>query len=788
MTSTSLEFDVRGVPSGSLHVLRLEGEEEVSKPFHFDILFSSDDSALDVEHLLGAPCTLTIRQGSARRTVTGCLLGVEEGEQASDGAFLYRASLGPRLGQLASSQACLRLNAGEDGLERAVRLVREHARMPVELRLARRNGADGVVESFGSSGPSGPGKPCALPRPDQSDLEYLLELFAGERVEFVVTADGASLVIVDSVDAMPDVPGDAVLRSLKADESDESIPGISRVRRSVGGASSAVGSAAGFAERWRSQGHAVLLGESRLCTLAAGHRFDLRGHVRDELNREYVLVKVSHRAEPGPEGYRCTLEAAGTSAVDKVLGMRRWLSGPGRAAPGAALQQARQPLARRAESSLPLEMHLIDVSNNAFTDADTRTNAIGPWARVYVPGTSSTPDGYYRWGDVPSSTSDPAGVDASFQQTALGPSGAPYTWPNPWPNGGTLSSFAGAFLYTNRNTFEYASDNRYLVVGTTTTATAPRAQTLYSPVVNDATHFTLPGFLTGFDPSGNVLTTTVSGNVVDASGNVVVFHTDREEIRGSRSVKVYDLLVEDVRGDNVNYVAGNRFEWIRGHQNQEVYGDNHNLVTGKTYKVSEDTVTNTYEADVSNNYFDSVTNNYTTSKAGTNLGDYSNDYNANYFGTAGNTYYGTLTVNVNADESKTVGSFDMSNQRTSTNTVHGADTKITYGMSTTLRMGGVFDLTLGMWVSISVSLYIRVINSRVSLFMLKIDYVSTLKVDAGLCKYDGYQNQIKRGNLGATAFLAWLQDTTVIGRAIGVAVESYKAGKLSTGMKMDAIP
>src|ERR1700691_3356221 len=95
MVSASLDLDIPGLPLEGLGVLRVDGEETLSRPFRFEVLASSGDAALDPLRLLGVEATLTLRQGDAERTVRGRVGAVEQGDRTSDGGALVRATIVP---------------------------------------------------------------------------------------------------------------------------------------------------------------------------------------------------------------------------------------------------------------------------------------------------------------------------------------------------------------------------------------------------------------------------------------------------------------------------------------------------------------------------------------------------------------------------------------------------------------------------------------------------------------------------------------------------------------------
>ena len=83
----------------------------------------------------------------------------------------------------------------------SARLVDEHGGTRVEVRLSR----GGVVTE------------PATADPDQTDLDHLASLLRGEGVELVFAEGGEAVLLVDSVDALPVVPGCEALRYAASD-------------------------------------------------------------------------------------------------------------------------------------------------------------------------------------------------------------------------------------------------------------------------------------------------------------------------------------------------------------------------------------------------------------------------------------------------------------------------------------------------------------------------------------------------------------------------------------------
>jgi hypothetical protein len=302
---------------------------------------------------------------------------------------------------------------------------------------------------------------------------------------------------------------------------------------------------------------------------------------------------------------------------------------------------------------LPLEEHGQD-----FSQQQPGTSAT--WARVAVPAPpgKTNPVGYLRLGAVPDSTTDT--VEAPYRASA-------------W----NVASYTGAFLYTDNNrtlaslgnTFEYSGATRTASVGAGTSTTF-RAVTGYEPSqVTDLPNITA----STVGPSATFTTPTIAGAGVVNSVTV----------NGARKLTVNDLLVEEIAGDHVSYIHGNRYEFVAGS------GDD---TESKT----------THTGAVSTTYNDSATS------------IYNNTYTADYYG--------------NGQRVEAHAAMEM---------------RINYLGTIAVRLGFVFDSVVGGWLSCSYGIYLRFLSTRFSYFDTKIDVVATLKVDCGGIKLDGYMTSFK---------------------------------------------
>jgi type VI secretion system VgrG family protein len=99
----NLRFESRALPADTFQVLQFDGEEEISKLYHFELLLVSRDPDIDFEAVLESSAQLAITAQGNTRYLNGMISRFDQGGQWQNGLYEYRAVLVPRLWIMAQS-------------------------------------------------------------------------------------------------------------------------------------------------------------------------------------------------------------------------------------------------------------------------------------------------------------------------------------------------------------------------------------------------------------------------------------------------------------------------------------------------------------------------------------------------------------------------------------------------------------------------------------------------------------------------------------------------------------
>ncbi|MFB0506201.1 MAG: type VI secretion system tip protein VgrG, partial [Thermodesulfobacteriota bacterium] len=104
-TKTNLYFEskAKGMPADTFRVVGFEGQEEISRPFRFEIELASERPDIDVEEILRWPAFLAIERDGGIRKIHGVLGEFEQMREGPLDLYHYRAVLVPRLWLLSMS-------------------------------------------------------------------------------------------------------------------------------------------------------------------------------------------------------------------------------------------------------------------------------------------------------------------------------------------------------------------------------------------------------------------------------------------------------------------------------------------------------------------------------------------------------------------------------------------------------------------------------------------------------------------------------------------------------------
>jgi type VI secretion system VgrG family protein len=101
---TSFRFSISSLAADALEVVHFTGEEEISRPFRFELLLAATDPALDLAGLVGETAQFTLDKDGAERILYGIVAEFYQTDMPVPGVYLYRAVLVPRLSRLQLSR------------------------------------------------------------------------------------------------------------------------------------------------------------------------------------------------------------------------------------------------------------------------------------------------------------------------------------------------------------------------------------------------------------------------------------------------------------------------------------------------------------------------------------------------------------------------------------------------------------------------------------------------------------------------------------------------------------
>lgn len=191
----TFEFHRDGLPA--FRVIRFEGQEAVSRLYHFDILLVTDTADVDLDTALNATATLRIRSRDLSRSVPyhGMVSGIEQLGQVDEHHF-FRLTLVPRLWRL-GLRHINDVYLDEYRIPDIVRhLLERHDLRGPDVRMAIQNPALYRQRSF----------ICQF---DESDLNFVSRWMEQEGLYYFFdhedpAARGEVLHIIDFKEAQPD--------------------------------------------------------------------------------------------------------------------------------------------------------------------------------------------------------------------------------------------------------------------------------------------------------------------------------------------------------------------------------------------------------------------------------------------------------------------------------------------------------------------------------------------------------------------------------------------------------
>jgi type VI secretion system secreted protein VgrG len=345
--------DAAGRTLDALHVRRFELAEELHSPYRIDLDLVTDESALDVDGLVGADLTLRIERverdvghaEGSERVVHGVVLRAWYVGHFADRLHL-RVQAGPALALLSSGRRS-RVFQGE-AVPQLVQRIVEEALEPTQRR----------VDLGRLARTHTPRDYCVQHR--ESDLQFVTRILAEEGVTFAFTHDDEreTIVLVDDVSGFAGIDASASASGagqrvvpvggdrseLGGEESVAALQWVRRVRPAathatawdwksdppqvLGGEQSRDGAGSDFGEHYAHDERRVIegpdgagphedrvaesaarafaaieaestkaIGQGNVVAFAAGRTFELEGHPHEAFDRPWLVVRVVHEGD-----------------------------------------------------------------------------------------------------------------------------------------------------------------------------------------------------------------------------------------------------------------------------------------------------------------------------------------------------------------------------------------------------------------------------------------------------------------------------------------------------------
>jgi len=319
--STPFFFYSDALMDGSVDVVRVDGEEQLSKPYRFEIELVSASPDIDFDAVLAAPASLKqIRQDHSEVVTHGILCSFEQLPEYDVSAYRYRAVLVPQLWLLSlRTDNKIYQNLSVEGILRQA-LEDAGYQGQVEYQLGDYPEREYVVQY------------------QESDLDFISRLMEHEGIFYFFQQgdEGETLVIADDNSAFLDATGDSSIdyrRSSKLVD-EETVSEFNCIQRQVPrqvvlkdynyrtpdlplrseqqAVDQSQGKAYAYGNHYKTEregqslaqvraeeikaGLKVFGGLSDCPVLRPGQKFSLAGHPRQDFNGEYVVTRAVHEA------------------------------------------------------------------------------------------------------------------------------------------------------------------------------------------------------------------------------------------------------------------------------------------------------------------------------------------------------------------------------------------------------------------------------------------------------------------------------------------------------------
>jgi type VI secretion system secreted protein VgrG len=193
-----LSIRIQGVPEDELRVLRMHGEEGISRLFEFELELVSENPAIAFANVVGQSATLTFSTVGADRHVNGIVSRFEQG--AIGKRFTkYSLHLVPRLWRLQHRVDC--------------RIFQERTTLQIVEEVLQEAGIPSSALSSVKLKKSAYGKREYCVQYQESDWDFVSRLLEEEGIFYFFehTKNAHVLVLGDDTGAHGDIPGDATV-------------------------------------------------------------------------------------------------------------------------------------------------------------------------------------------------------------------------------------------------------------------------------------------------------------------------------------------------------------------------------------------------------------------------------------------------------------------------------------------------------------------------------------------------------------------------------------------------
>ncbi|MBM48252.1 MAG: hypothetical protein CMP27_00260 [Roseibacillus sp.] len=329
MAICNFEFDVNGLDSDVLEVLEFSGEEEISRLFRFELDLLSTDKELDFSEIVNKPATLSVQRnpGGEESFFRGLVVDFQQYGETRDKAR-YRVTLMPRTWRLSYTyQSCVFQDKTVETIIGDV--LAEHGFSQGDIRFELIG--DYAERDF-----------CVQYR--ETDLDFICRLMEYEGMYFyfdhsqeqevMIISDDRSnevsirddqdsvvgyhqpegLLPLDDVETINEfvykeqiVTGKVILKDYNYRESEVSLQGEATLNPEMPGMFYSYGSH--FKDN--DQGNRLAQvrnqefecqrrtaeGRSNCISLRGGYKMGLQGHYREDLNADYLLIRVQHQGQ-----------------------------------------------------------------------------------------------------------------------------------------------------------------------------------------------------------------------------------------------------------------------------------------------------------------------------------------------------------------------------------------------------------------------------------------------------------------------------------------------------------